>query len=133
MVTAVDTNIIIGILIADDRFGSHSLSMVRRASAEGKLIVCEVVWAELTAFLGGRSDPLRIAQGFNLEYDPMNNEAAEKAGELYAKYRAAGGKREHMVADFLVAGHSFLQSDRLRTRDRGFYRKYLRELPLMLS
>jgi hypothetical protein len=50
MITAVDTNIILDILIPDEPFGESSKQLLDRHLSEGKLILCEVVFAELAAY-----------------------------------------------------------------------------------
>jgi len=49
MITAVDTNIILDILIPGEPFGESSKALLDRHVSKGKLIICEIVFAELSA------------------------------------------------------------------------------------
>ncbi len=49
MITAVDTNIILDVLIPGEPFGESSKILLDRHLSKGKLIICEVVFAELAA------------------------------------------------------------------------------------
>lgn len=59
-----------------------------------------------------------------IAFSPIAGQAATLPGPIHKKYRAAGGKRDRVVADFLIGAHAVSQCDRLLTRDRGYYRKY---------
>ena len=49
MITAVDTNIFLDLLIPNARFVDASKEQLEKAHGEGELIICEVVWAELAS------------------------------------------------------------------------------------
>jgi len=36
--------------------------------------------------------------------------------------------RQHIVSVFIIAGHAIEKAEKLITRDRGFYRKYFKDL-----
>jgi predicted nucleic acid-binding protein len=49
MITAVDTNVLLDVFTDDPTFGAGSLAALRACLAEGSLVACDVVWAELIA------------------------------------------------------------------------------------
>ncbi|MGH2396004.1 MAG: hypothetical protein ACRDFW_03235 [bacterium] len=53
------------------------------------------------------------------------------AGHAFKVYRQAGGPREHMIPDFLIATHAQMQADRLAVNDRGYIRRYFPDLSLL--
>jgi predicted nucleic acid-binding protein len=130
MITAVDTNILFDVFGADPRFGAASSEALRACLKEGSLVASDVVWAE-TAMLFTDIRQFRNAMKELLTFLPMTEQAAEKAADAWRKYRARGGRRERIAADFLIGAHAQVLSDRILTRDRGFYREYFSGLKVL--
>lgn len=61
----------------------------------------------------------------SLRYHPQSGEELVRdAGAIQYRYRMVGGRRERVVADFLIGAHALHHADRLIARDRGFYLDY---------
>lgn len=54
MITAIDTNVLLDVFLADERHGSTSKQRLREAYDASALIVCDVVYAELAPAFGDR-------------------------------------------------------------------------------
>ena len=123
MITAIDTNVLIDLFAADPRFGTSSKALLERCSAEGSLVACEIVWAEVSSVFPSREQAEAAIDQLRIRFTPMDRDAALRAGEAWALYRRRG-ERTRVVADFLIGAHALAGADRLVTRDRGFYRAY---------
>ena len=131
MTTAVDTGILLDILRPNPDFVERSAGLIESRSREGPLVICDLVYAELAANFETR-DPLdSFLHDAQIRFDPADTSALFLAGRLWRAYRSAGGERERMIADFVIGAHAKLQASRLATRDRGFYRRYFRDLPVV--
>lgn len=130
MITAVDTNIVLDFISGDKEFGKSSTLALRAASDLGRLVVCEIVFAELVSVFPDRDTASETLASFGIHFDPLGAEAAYRAGQAFRGYRKAGGPRQRVIADFLIGSHAFLQADQLLTRDMGYYKTYFPDLKL---
>ena len=124
MITAVDTSVLIDVFGADPRFGPSSANALRHCLNEGAVVACGVVWGETRAAFSNDEDFLRALRTLGVGFSAQTEQAATLAGIAWKKFRAGGGKRDRVIADFLIGAHAVSQCDRLLTRDRGYYKKY---------
>ena len=132
MITSVDTNVLLDIFSASPRFGAPSREALRACSREGRLVASEVVWAEVSAAFASPRAANEALASLGVDFVPMTSGAALKAGTAWRTYRKrGGGRRNRVIPDFLIGAHALDASDRLLTRDRGFYRSSFRRLRVL--
>ena len=132
MRTAVDSNVLLDLRgRAQPEFEESSFRALKKCAARGPLIICSVVYAELAARFDSHTQLADFLSDLRIECEDLSMNAAFQAGQSFAGYRKAGGKRDRMVADFLIGAHARVHTGRLLTRDRGFYREHFNGIQIV--
>jgi predicted nucleic acid-binding protein len=154
VITAIDTNILLDLLIPDAPHAASSETLLDEAYQQGALIISETVYAELAARFPSPNELNRFLQTTGIRLEHSQPEALDAASQAWLTYNSQRGQgiqcpecgkvqsvncsvcgtpmrlRQHVLADFLIGGHALKQSDRLLTRDRGYFRTYFPDLQL---
>ncbi len=126
MITAVDTSVLLDLLLQDPMFQARSENALRKASQEGALIICEVVYAELAGLFPTHAALETFLRETSIQLTPSSREMLWKAGELWRRFCLERPRHSVMarriLADFLIGAHAMLRAEQLLTRDKDFYR-----------
>jgi len=158
MITAVDTNIILDVLIPGEPFSASSKELLDSHLSKGKLILCEVVFAELAARFPSEEELTSFLADTRMNLVYSNEKSLYMAGSRWVEYarknakgrfscgkcghvfestcpqcRAALTKRLHVLADFLIGAHALVQADCILSRDLGVYKTYFTDLKVVDS
>ena len=155
MIFAVDTNILLDILIPNTAHVESSLSYLMSIGVDNELIISDVVYAELgSQFLSSR-DLNSFLLNTSIRVVPSNENSLFEASTAWKKYSErkkdmlvcpACGKRQkvtcdfckeiiayrqHILSDFLIGAHAKIHAEKFITTDRGFYRTYFHDLNIL--
>ncbi len=154
MITAVDTNVLLDILIPGAPHGDESERALAEAVRAGAVVISEPAYAELAAHFADRADLDGFLTDTGIRLEPSGAEALHRAGRAWSEYLrrrpaalacpqcgaaqdihcdrcgASIQPRQHVVADFLIGAHALVHADQLLTRDRGYYATYFPKLRL---
>jgi predicted nucleic acid-binding protein len=130
MITALDSSVLWAIIKREPGHEDWIQALIRAAS-EGPLVISPVAFAELSPSTPDAASLMGFLEQLAISYDPILPDAAYLAGQTFKNYRKAGGPRQHLVPDFLIAAHARIQADRLAVIDRGYLRTWFPELQLL--
>lgn len=128
--TLIDSNIILDLVTADERWLAWSSAHLAAAADAGPVAINPVIFAEC-AF--GYADAAELVSDLpaGMELLPLPYAAAFLAGQALAKYRRLGGTRTRILGDFYVGAHAEVADLKLLTRDAARYRTYFPKVKLI--
>lgn len=158
MITAVDTNILLDILIPGEPHSESSKRLLDKHLLGGKLILCEVVFAELAARFPVEQELRLFLTETGMRLVPSNEKSLHIAGMRWAVFarksrkdrfscstcgnvfevvcpqcRTVLTKRQLVLGDFLIGAHALVHADCLLSRDLGVYKSNFRDLKIVSS
>ena len=155
MITAVDTNILLDVLIHDEVHFKKSKELLDEQLGKGQLVICEIVYAELASQFIAEKDLRLFLDDTGIKLIHSGEKALYTSGERWKQYvknrdqrlqcTHCGNKmtiacsrcgqnvysRQHIISDFVIAAHAIFHAEILLSRDRGFYRTYFRDLKVV--
>jgi len=128
VISAIDTSVILDVLTGNSDFSDLSMWAVRKVRAEGKLIVCDCVIAEIFPAFSDQTEVVEFMLDWQINFVPLSQESALLAGEHFSAYLNRGGPQRRVLPDFLIGAHSEVHANRLVARDRGYLQDYFKDL-----
>ena len=131
MPTILDSNVILDVLHEDPAWFGWSERHLRMRGEAGGLIINAIVFAEASLRYSGFGEYRRLVASAGVELEDIPWEAAFLAGQAQNQYRLAGGRRERVLADFLIGAHAAIRGYAILTRDQARYRTYFPDLDII--
>lgn len=131
MMTLVDTNVLSDIVTDNTDWYDWSLARLEEASIRGRLVIVDVVYAELSALYERIEELDEMLKGMEIEIVPMSKSSLFVAAKAFKTYRARGGTKTGVLPDFFIGAHASVERTPLLTRDAKRYRTYFPKATLI--
>lgn len=128
----VDTNVLLDVVTDDPVWYQWSEARLEEAGIAGAVVVNDVVYAEFSARYASLEETDQALVDLGISIEPISRAALFLAGKVYRRYRAAGGVRTGVLADFFIGAHAAVHNLPLLTRDPRCYRTYFPSLDLIV-
>ncbi|MGQ0686807.1 type II toxin-antitoxin system VapC family toxin [Bradyrhizobium sp.] len=129
--TLVDSNVLLDVVTDGEAWADWSQDQLERAALSGPLVINDVVYAEVSARYTAIEAVDSMLDELNIEVAPIPRAALFLAGKAFVQYRASGGARTGVLADFFIGAHAVVERLPLLTRDARRYRSYFPTIKLI--
>jgi predicted nucleic acid-binding protein len=122
--TLVDSNVLLDVVTDGQAWADWSQTQLEQAALHGPLVINDVIYAEISTRYATVDAVDSLLLDLNIDVATTPRSALFLAGKAYLQYRAAGGIRTGLLADFFIGAHAAVEQLPLLTRDARRYRNY---------
>ena len=122
--TLVDSNVLLDVVTDGEAWADWSQSQLEHAALHGPLVINAVIYAEISTRYATVDAVDSLLLDLNIDVAMTPRSALFLAGKAYLQYRAAGGMRTGVLADFFIGAHAAVEQLPLLTRESRRYRHY---------
>jgi predicted nucleic acid-binding protein len=124
-----DTNIVIHLI--DDFLNPDSQSELQRYAAEQRLIVNEIIYAEISGQYESAEAVTDLLEALRMRTVRLTLDECFRAGVAFRDYRRNGGPRTTILPDFLIGAQASVRGWSILTRDTKRFSTYFPEVELI--
>lgn len=129
--TLVDSNVLLDVVTDGEAWADWSQDQLERAALNGPLVINDVIYAEVSARYTAIEAVDSMLDELNIEVVPIPRAAFFLAGKAFLQYRAGGGLRTGVLADFFIGAHAVVERLPLLTRDARCYQSFFPTIELI--
>jgi predicted nucleic acid-binding protein len=129
--TLVDSNVLLDVLTDGETWADWSQARLELAAMNGPLVINSVIYSEISTRYSTVDAVDSILRDLNIDVATIPRPALFLAGKAYLRYRATGGIRTGVLADFFIGAHAAVEKVPLLTRDTRRYRHYFPTVQLI--
>jgi predicted nucleic acid-binding protein len=129
--TLIDSNVLLDLMTDGEAWADWSQAELERAAMSGPLVINDVIYAEISTRYATVEAVDAALSDLNINIATIPRAALFLAGKAYLRYRAAGGVRTGVLADFFIGAHAAAEELPLLTRDARRYRNYFPTVQLI--
>jgi predicted nucleic acid-binding protein len=129
--TLVDSNVLLDLVTDGETWADWSQAQLELAAMRGPLVINDVIYAEISTRYATPDAVDAALDDLNIGVTALPRAALFLAGKAYLRYRAAGGVRTGVLADFFIGAHAAAERLPLLTRDTRRYRSYFPTVALI--
>jgi predicted nucleic acid-binding protein len=122
--TLVDSNVLLDVVTDGQVWADWSQAQLEQAALAGPLVINDVVYAEISTRFTSVGAVDAMLRDLSVDVAPIPRPALFLAGKAYLQYRASGGVRTGVLADFFIGAQAAVEKLPLLTRDPRRYQSY---------